>query len=85
MREKEEKKRRKQSSESERKRAKALREGVSRANVMQECQLQMEWGIYSPGHHGSCMIGEWPGLHHEGWGWGSGGIVCDVTTAQCSR
>lgn len=28
-------------------RAEALRRGVGRANVMQECQLQMEWGIYS--------------------------------------
>lgn len=33
--------------EWEEERAKALRKGVSRANVMQECQLQMEWGIYS--------------------------------------
>lgn len=33
--------------EWEEERAKAPGRGVSRANVMQECQLQMEWGIYS--------------------------------------
>lgn len=38
----------KQSGEREGKRAKALSRGESRANVMQECQLQMERGIYIP-------------------------------------
>lgn len=29
-------------------------------------------GDIYPGHHGSCVIGEWPGLHHEGCGGGGG-------------
>lgn len=45
MREKEEEK---GERSSEGKRAKALSGGESRANVMQECQLQMERGIYIP-------------------------------------
>lgn len=47
MREKEEEKGEK-SSVREGKSAKALSRGESRANVMQECQLQMERGIYIP-------------------------------------
>lgn len=56
-------------NEWERKREqKALGKGGSRANVMQECQLQMERGIYickALGRRGSHDWVNGPGLHHE--------------------